>query len=337
MKNATNYLLAMLLCCLLPMIAQAQTEKRYPDWRDLPEDQPSFYYSNPAKILPDARLAFKEDNYARTLMLCSMHYIVYGDESKETKEKDQLRTQAEKCYDYAREMKALLEAEDIPEAKKRATELLKLNPGDKAAQKVLKLKDPVEEQPAVVVPPKPVETEPVPVKEPDKEPEKDPVEEVVTTPLAPVKESRKLSNAFYVQAGAGLYGGSVAPEAALGLYGLGGSSFGIGAGVFGVVDSVGLFGAELIPSVQIARGLMVSPCIGFFADGSGTKGLCGGAGVSYMIGNHFLVSVKGRYFPAVKYYGTKQVSTSGTSYEFPSVEIGRKAAFVPSVSVGWAF
>lgn len=137
------YVISALLCCFFSIAAFAQQEKRYPDWHDLSVEDRLEYNSDPGKILPDARECFQKGEYGRTLMICSMHYVVYGDETREKEEKNTLEAKAKQCYDWSNEMKALLSGGDVAEAKKKAREIIEMNPQDKAALDVLLLSDPV--------------------------------------------------------------------------------------------------------------------------------------------------------------------------------------------------
>ena len=62
----------------------------------------AYYNSHEREILPDARTAFKNGDYARTVELCRWHYIIVGDRAA-----DALRDQAERCEQHATRMTAL--------------------------------------------------------------------------------------------------------------------------------------------------------------------------------------------------------------------------------------
>ena len=130
------------LCCALSFSLFAQTVKQYPTWKDLPTKEPNFYLANPSKILPDAKTAFQKGNYSRSIMLCDMHWIAFGDDTSDIEERNSLDTKAKKCYDMSEEIKALIADGKIPEAKQLSRELLTINPQDYSALDVLMLADP---------------------------------------------------------------------------------------------------------------------------------------------------------------------------------------------------
>ena len=78
MKDKLFVFFLILLFVSAGIPAAAQDAVRYPDWHDLTTNERADYNRNPAKILPDARAAFQKGEYGRTLMLCSMHWVVYG-------------------------------------------------------------------------------------------------------------------------------------------------------------------------------------------------------------------------------------------------------------------
>lgn len=141
--KTSGYFFSVLLCCFFSLLAFAQQEKHYPDWHDLSVEDRLEYNSNPQRMLPDARTAFQNGEYGKALMICSMHFVVYGDETGEKEEKNTLESKAKKCYDLSREMTALQSSGKVAEAKKKALEIIGMNTQDKAAQQVLLLSEPV--------------------------------------------------------------------------------------------------------------------------------------------------------------------------------------------------
>lgn len=141
--KSSAYLFSVLLCCFFSIVAFAQQEIRYPDWHDLPFEDRLEYNSNPGKILPDARAFFQKGEYGRTLMNCSMHYVVYGGETRDKEERKTLETKAQKCYVLSNAMNALLSAGKVTEAKKIARDIIEMNPQDKATLDVLLMSDPI--------------------------------------------------------------------------------------------------------------------------------------------------------------------------------------------------
>ena len=135
-------ILLILLFVTVGIPAVAQDAVRYPDWHDLSANERVDYNTNPAKILPDARAAFQKGEYGRTLMLCSMHWVVYGDATADARERDELDAKSKRCYDLSREMTDFISSSNIAEAKSRAHQILEHNPDAAAVRKVLEILEP---------------------------------------------------------------------------------------------------------------------------------------------------------------------------------------------------
>lgn len=150
-------IIALMLFCLFPITGFAQQDNHYPDWHNLSVEERLEYNSNPQRMLPDARTAFQSGDYGKALMICSMHFVIYGDESAEIGEKNELESKSKKCYDLLAEMQELLTKGPVSEAKKRARAIIDYNAQDKKALDVLLQDDPV-------VPPR--DTTPTPKPEP---------------------------------------------------------------------------------------------------------------------------------------------------------------------------
>ena len=150
-------IIALMLFCLFPITGFAQQDNHYPDWHNLSVEDRMEYNSNPQRMLPDAQRAFQSGDYGKALMICSMHFVIYGDETMETSEKNELETKSKKCYDLLAEMQELSAKGSVSEAKKRARAIIDYNSQDKKALDVLLQDDPV-------VPPR--DTTPTPKPEP---------------------------------------------------------------------------------------------------------------------------------------------------------------------------
>ena len=151
MKDKLFVFFLILLFVTAGIPAVAQDAVRYPDWHDLTTNERADYNTNPAKILPDARAAFQKGEYGRTLMLCSMHWVVYGDADAGARERNDLDAKSKRCYDLSREM-----TDFISSAKNRAQQMLERNPDDSVALKVLAIPEPQ----ALPEPPAPQEQAP---------------------------------------------------------------------------------------------------------------------------------------------------------------------------------
>lgn len=135
-------IIALMLFCLFPITGFAQQDNHYPDWHNLSVEDRMEYNSNPQRMLPDAQRAFQSGDYGKALMICSMHFVIYGDESAETGEKNELESKSKKCYDLLAEMQELLTTGPVSEAKKRARAIIDYNAQDKKALDVLLLDEP---------------------------------------------------------------------------------------------------------------------------------------------------------------------------------------------------
>ena len=203
---------------------------------------------------------------------------------------------------------------------------------------------PIREEPPV----EKVEAEPVPVVIP---------ETMKPEPAVPVKPASSPDmphrTRFVIKAGASVLDLSqlaqtIAPGASLGVYDMGGSPMGIEAGFYlcpGLsAQSASLFGLDASVVLRVAKGIYPKAGVGFFtckstSDASSvTKGLCGGLGLTFLVGGHFCVEVGAKYYPKVSVLASEMVSTTpGATYEFPSVRQVLSGGIAPMVSIGWAF
>ncbi len=96
------------------------------------EKSQSYYNSHENEILPDARAAFLDGNYERTLTLCRWHYIIVGDESALS-----LRKKADDCLELVNSIRTHQSRGELKKAKEQAEALLFLNPDDAYAKEIL--------------------------------------------------------------------------------------------------------------------------------------------------------------------------------------------------------
>lgn len=310
----------------------------------------AYYNSHEREILPDARAAFKNGDYERTVELCRWHYIIVGDRAA-----DALRDQAERCGQYAEQMASLKRAGNNSEAKAAAQALLAINPDDAAAKQLVKeiegLEKAAEPKNEPVVAPKQVTEEDEPEKEAD-EPEKTiepylPVTPEVKEPVWTPSSTEAKDNQFVVKAGATLFlkPFAIAPGAGIGIYNMGGSPFGLDVGLyFGSLaeKTSSIFGMDAAVVFRVSDTIYPKASLGFFScksreTGSGTNGLCAGAGVNILVGGHFCIEAGLKYYPKVNVSGTMPVSTAGATYDFPTPVEVLGGGIAPMVSVGWAF
>lgn len=327
------------------------------------EKTQAYYNTHETEILPDARVSFRRGDYDRTVELCKWHYIIVGDQAA-----NQLRVNAERCSRLLKEMKEYQAEGKIKEAKEVAEILLTLNPDDSVAKAVSELvvAPPVTETVPVEAPAdtlvQVVSEQPVRVEEQtvQEEPEQVPVKETQPDFVKPETEVASAApepfdeprTRFVIKAGVSVLdlkqmSSTFAPGGSLGLYDLGGSRIGVEAGGYFCPGmsalSASLFGMDASLVLRVAKGIYPKVGAGFFScrstDGSGaqTKGLCGGLGVTFLMGKHFCLELGAKYYPAVKLRSAERYSTSGVSYEFPSSRQILGGGIAPMVSLGLAF
>ena len=318
----------------------------------------AYYNSHEREILPDARTAFKNGDYVRTVELCRWHYIIVGDRAA-----DALRDQAERCDQHARRMSALKAEGRIGEAKAVAQALLSINPDDAAAKKLVEEIEAQEraERERELARQRELEarkvTEGTVVVEKPAEKSVEEARDIDVTPYLPAAQATPPTrepapaevkdNQLLVKAGATLFlqPFAIAPGAGFGLYNLGGSPVGLEGGLyFGSLaeKTASLFGLDAAVNFRVGKSVYPKVVVGFFScksttTGSGTSGLCAGAGLSFLVGGHFAVEAGLKYYPKVNVSGTTPVSTAGTTYDFPAAVEVLGGGIAPMVSIGWAF
>lgn len=325
------------------------------------EKTQAYYNSHENEILPDAQAAFQSGNYSRTIELCNWHYIIVGDQAA-----DSLREMAGRCDQLSKEMNELRLKGDIKEAKQKANAILSINPDDVAAKLVLLIEDPMTrdtvEVELPVIPDETVITPPVEeqmdeaVEEQKQEQERiqQPFEEVSPVPVVSIPDKPQTytpHTRFVIKVGASLIdmeqaSKSITPGGSLGIYDLGGSRIGIEAGVYycsNFNSTVSLFGMDASLVLRAAKSVYPKVSVGFFsyspvsANESATQGLCGGASLTFLLGDHFCLEVGAKYYPAFKTMSLEQVIASGISYQFPVVKQFYSGGIAPMISIGWAF
>ena len=103
-----------------------------------------------------------------------------------------------------------------------------------------------------------------------------------------------------------------------------------------------LFGLDAAVNFRVGTSVYPKAVVGFFSckssvTGSGTSGLCAGAGLTFLVGGHFAVEAGLKYYPKVNVSGTTPVSTAGTTYDFPTPVEVLGGGIAPVLSIGWAF
>jgi hypothetical protein len=360
MKQFVRFLIAITLCLVLSPSLLAQTVNSYPTWRDLPSGEPNKYLANPSQILPDARTAFRKGDYSRAVSLCDMHWIAFGDESTETKEKDTLEAKAKKCFDLRREMNGLLEEGQLAEAKEKARAILTNNPQDENAKEILTRSEPAPADIVVTdidVSDSQADQDSNPVTNVENDGMTDtvvaPQDTVIVEPEKPQppvqpavkkkKAARKVT--FVAKAGVGFrpgWSGDGTPidlDFAVGAHKLGGSPVGVEIGGFIGLQSY-LYGVNASGVVSLAKFLSVRAGGGFFSyshTSSATRGMNVTAGLDFRIGGHFCIDVGASYFPKIQVSSNELVTTQRVSYTMPVTKTVMKAGIVPSIKLGWAF
>lgn len=325
------------------------------------EKTQAYYNTHESEILPDAKAAFQNGNYSRAALLCNWHYIIVGDNAA-----DSLRDMAERCAQLSKEMNEFRSDGNVKEAKQKATAILSINPDDVSAKEVLSIEDPVPpiQDTVVVAPPVVRDSLVIPPPTLDQNKSNDnqkpgeihsPFENVPSVPDATQQEHVQFyepHTRFVVKAGATIVdlkqlSQTIAPGGALGLYDLGGSPIGLEAGFYlcsGLLaQSASLFGIDASLVFRASKSLYPKVGLGFFScnstveTGVGTKGLCAGLALSFLVGGHLCIEVGAKYYPEINLHGYEMVTTSGVSYEFPATIQVLAGGIAPMVSFGWAF
>lgn len=335
--------------------ALAQDNKRYPDWHDLSSNERVDYNTNPVKILPDAQVAFQKGEYGRTLMLCSMHWVVYGDANAGVKERNELETKSKRGYDLSQEMTSFVMSASIADAKKCARQILELNPEDSSARKVLEMPEPQVIPAPEVSQPQTQQTQPLQQEPPadtttaappqPMEPQT-PIQQIPSLPDSenPVGNHLTASSRNILVAkiggGIGFAKTGFAPEIAAGLYDMSGSRIGTELCAFANATSFNGWGIDASLVLRLSNMLYMRGGAGFFSyseDTSVTHGMNAVAGVNLLLGRHFCLDLGIRYYPEVQVMRNSDVTTAGVTYTIPTATTVQTAGILPSIKIGWAF
>ncbi len=131
-----------------------------------------------------------------------------------------------------------------------------------------------------------------------------------------------------------------------GFLNLGGSRIGteVGAYFYPKLQSSSLFGVDASIVFRVTNTVYPKILAGYFSylddsrDDSAVHGLCGGAGLSFLIGGHFCLDVGAKYYPEINVREEKTViTTPGIPYQIPSKRQVFSSGITPFVSIGWAF
>ena len=325
----------------------------------------AYYAQHEREILPDAQTAFSVGNYERAAQLCRWHYIIVGDRAA-----DSLRDKAENCQNLLEEIKDLTLQGKSEAALEKALVLLELNPEDSVAKELFltaesAVSESFDEEIQSVPEPEPVTTEesrvytvePIMIPEPEPEPApalSETYEAPQYIPQKPIKsDNRKNTDKtkFGIKAGVSIldfknvsqsltYGGSV------GLYDIVGTRFGFELGALFSPDLSGISSfIEVDASIAVRAMDWLYPKVtgGFFSckskagNSPATNGMCGGAGLSFLIGNQFCIDVGAKYYPIVRVYSIESMTVLGQTLEIPSVLVAIPRGITPFLSLGFVF
>ena len=265
----------------------------------------AYYNSHEREILPDAREAFKNGNYDRTVELCRWHYIIVGDRAA-----DALRDQAERCGQLSQRMASLKSEGKTAEAKMTAQTLLSINPADAAAKKLVEEIEAVEKaaererelarqrelekerelererERQRAAESKLVTVDTVAVEKPAEEPVKE-VRDIDLDPYRPVTQTttpvQKPKSAapktmFVIKAGAtvvDLNQFAIAPGGSLGVYNMGGSPVGLEAGFYvcpGLMEhTVSMVGVDAAMVLRLGNCVYPKVGVGYFSCSSSVR------------------------------------------------------------------
>lgn len=110
------------------------------------------------------------------------------------------------------------------------------------------------------------------------------------------------------------------------------------------LKSSSLFGVDASFVFRITNIVYPKLNIGYFSYNGGTKaisatqGLCAGAGLTFVLGDHFCLELGAKYYPEISVREVERVlTTPGPVYHFTTTKLVLPASIVPVVSLGWAF
>lgn len=322
-----------------------------------------YYDSHGNEILPDAKVAFRNGKYDRAALLCEWHSAIVGDGRENS-----LHEKSKRCAKLTKDMKDLLEAGNMKEAKQKARAILSLNPDDADAKATLSIEDVVppviqdtiQVAPSVKNAETPLEEEKPQVEEKVEEiaePAKPTVEEQPQieqktepepTSTMVSKKSYNPRTRFVIKAGASILdlkqlSHTIAPGGAVGVYDVGGSRFGAEIGGYfcpGISGSSALLvGMDAGLVFRATKGIYPELGVGVFSCNSteSTQGLCAGASLNFLFGKHLCFEIGAKYYPEVKVRSEGSVSTLGVSYDFIGSIMAISEGIAPMIRIGWAF
>ena len=321
-----------------------------------------YYDSHGNEILPDAKVAFRNGKYDRAALLCEWHSAIVGDGRENS-----LHEKSKRCAKLTKDMKDLLEAGNMTEAKQKARAILSLNPDDADAKATLSIEEaipPVQDTIREAPPIKKIETT-VEEEKPIVEEKNEEIAEIVqppieeqhqieqkiepeTTPTVATKKSYEPHTRFVIKAGASILdlkqlSHTIAPGGAVGVYDVGGSRFGAEIGGYfcpGISGSSALLvGMDAGLVFRATKGIYPELGVGVFSCNSteSTQGLCAGASLNFLFGKHLCFEIGAKYYPEVKVRSEGSVSTLGVSYDFLTPIMVISGGIVPTIRIGWAF
>ena len=327
------------------------------------EKTQSYYNTHESEILPDAKVAFQRGDYERAVELCTWHYIIVGNQDATL-----LQEKAERCVQLSKRMEEFQTTGRTNDAAEVAKTILSINPDDVTAKELIS----ISETPAVdpnTVPPvairdtiqqvitdSPIQKEEV-QEEQIQEIEQDQKQILEQPTIIPEQKDQSFlieepKMHFVMKAGASVldfnqFSKTLAPGVSLGFYDIGGSRIGTEMGAYICLGlsslSASMFGVDASLLFRAARGMFPTAGFGFFSckptDGGGdaTNGLCAKIGLTFLFDEHFCFEIGAKYYPEIKLRGTEQISTAGSTYDFPSSRGIIPGGISPMISFGWAF
>ena len=132
----------------------------------------------------------------------------------------------------------------------------------------------------------------------------------------------------------------------LGFYNVGDSRIGgeLGAYLCPGFSPASLVGVDVSMVLRVANGIYPQIGVGFFSYKAGsegspvTRGLCAGAGLTFVMGGRFCLGLGVKYYPEIDIREVTTISTTpGPDYEFPWIRQVISGGLAPFVSLGLAF
>lgn len=289
-------ILLFLLLCF-PLYLGAQEKS---DW---------YYIEHKEEILADIKSLFRKGEYDRVLDMCNLHNELLGEDHKEAAEVERLRRDARKCRELTADIKDHLADNDKDGAVVLAESLQEINPYDEMAR-------------------------------------------LADRGVQNVQRNYDEEMRLAIKGGIGLAGiaqgtTGVLVDVGAGLLNIGDSRIGAEANVFFspwlASSTVSMFGMDARLVIRATPSVYPNAGIGFFTCRSkevteveATAGPCFPLGVSFVIGDGFIISATLCIFPEVRVWSRNTASAGGVRYNYlePFTVAG---GMVPRISVGYAF